>query len=220
MRKFVAKGLCAALVIALTGFSTVACTFKITTGKGAKHRNKPKPPPPPRTKKVAPAPAAKPPPPKPKRGMAKATAFKMNKEGGVKLPGPVLFNVGTATLAPGTDSTLQVVVDYMVAKPGITKMRVEGHTDSDGPNAKNMVLSQARAQAVTQYLVGKGIKCNRLLPVGFGEEKPLVRPEKSDVDKQENRRVVFIPAEKNAKAIAGRPIDGGAPGKIAGDPCI
>lgn len=219
MRKFVAKALCATVMVALTGLSTAACSVKFSAGTN-NAKSKPKPPPPP--KKTAPTPAApKPAPPKPKppAGRPMATSFKMNQEGGVELPGPVLFDVGTANLTPGTDATLQVVVDYMNAKPEITKMRIEGHTDGDDTNAKNMALSQARAMAVSQYLVGKGIKCNRLLPVGFGEEKPLVSPEKTDVDKAQNRRVVFIPAEKNGKPIAGRPIDGGAPGKIAGDPC-
>jgi OOP family OmpA-OmpF porin len=196
------------MVVALTG-----CTVKITSGNA-----KPNPPPAPPPKVApAPAPAPTPPPPKPRR---MATSFKMNKEGGVELPGPVLFEVGTANLSPGADTTLQVVIDYLNANPDITKMRVEGHTDGDDTNARNMVLSQARAMAVSQYLVGKGIACKRLLPVGFGEEKPLVTPEKTDVEKQQNRRVVFIPAEKNGKPIGGRPIDGGAPGKIAGDPCI
>jgi OOP family OmpA-OmpF porin len=201
------------MVVAATGFSTAACSVKFQAGS----KSKPKPPPPPK-KASKPKPPPPPPPPKPKP-RARAVAFKMNKEGGVKLPGPVLFDVGTANLSPGADATLGVVVDYLKAKPEITKMRIEGHTDSDDTNAKNMALSQARAMAVSQYLVGKGIKCNRLLPVGFGEEKPLVTPEKTDVDKQQNRRVVFIPAEKNGKPIGGRPIDGGAPGKIAGDPC-
>lgn len=214
MRKFVANGLCAAVVVALVGFSTSACTVKISSGTA---KNAPKPPPAPKAT-PAPAPAPAPAPVKPKRG--KLVNFRMNKEGGVDLPGPVLFDVGTANLSSGSDTTLQVVVDYMNAKPEVTKMRVEGHTDGDDTNAKNMILSQARAMAVSQWLIGKGVDCKRVLPVGFGEEKPLVTPEKTDVDKQQNRRVVFIPAEKNGKAIAGRPIDGGAPGKIAGDPCL
>jgi OOP family OmpA-OmpF porin len=97
---------------------------------------------------------------------------------------------------------------------------VEGHTDADDTNDRNMLLSKGRAMAVTQWLIAKGIDCKRLLPVGFGEEKPLKTPEKTDLDKQENRRVVFIPAEKNGQAIDGKPLDGGPPGQIAGDPCL
>src|SRR5690606_22711641 len=107
----------------------------------------------------------------------------------------------------------------MKAKPEVTKLRIEGHTDSDHDNASNMNLSKQRAVAVTAWLVAKGVECKRLVPVGFGEEKLLVNPETNADDKARNRRVVFVNAEVKGKPVGGKPIDGGAPGEIAGDPC-
>lgn len=210
MRKSLSRGLCAVAVIAL---SSAACTVTINGKKD------PPPPAPPVTKPapapVAPAPEA----PKPKPKIGRVKNFKMNKEGGVDLPGPILFETGSAILRPESEASLAVVVDYLKQKPEVTKMRIEGHTDSDDTNPNNMKLSKDRALAVSAYLVAKGIDCKRLVPVGFGEEKPLISPEKSEVDKQQNRRVVFIPAERNGKSIGGRPVDGGAPGQIAGSVC-
>ena len=74
------------------------------------------------------------------------------------------------------------------------------------------------AAAVAAWLVAKGTDCKRLIPVGFGETKPLVTPEKDDVDKATNRRVSFVNAHINNKPIMGMPADGG--GQVAGDPCI
>jgi OOP family OmpA-OmpF porin len=201
------------VVIALVGASTAACTVKITSGS-----DKTPPPPPPAVKPPPAAPAPVPPAPKPKPRVG-AVNFKMNREGGVDLPGPILFETGSAILRPESETSLAVVIDYLKQKPEVTKMRIEGHTDSDDTNDRNMKLSKDRAMAVSAYLVAKGIDCKRLVPVGFGEEKPLVTPEKSEVDKQQNRRVVFIPAERNGKSIGGKPVDGGAPGQIAGSVC-
>ena len=79
----------------------------------------------------------------------------------------------------------------ILAHPEIKKIRVEGHTDSDGPDISNLKLSQARTQAVVDYLVSKGVERSRLDPVGFGESRPIsdnTTPE----GKAKNRRVEFI----------------------------
>ena len=51
-------------------------------------------------------------------------------------------------------------------------IRIEGHTDDRGRDDKNMALSQARAEAVRQYLIEHGVAANRLTAKGFGETKP------------------------------------------------
>jgi OOP family OmpA-OmpF porin len=107
----------------------------------------------------------------------------------------------------------------MKEKKEVTKLRIEGHTDTDSDNASNYTLSKNRAMAVAAYLIGKGVECNRLVAVGFGEEKLVVNPEKTAEDKAQNRRVNFINAEINGKPVGGLPIDGGPPGQIAGEVC-
>jgi outer membrane protein OmpA-like peptidoglycan-associated protein len=70
------------------------------------------------------------------------------------------------------------------------QVQVEGHTDERGPDAKNKKLSQARAESVVAALVKRGIARSRLLPVGFGEEKPL-DPAHTPEAWDKNRRVEF-----------------------------
>ena len=69
-------------------------------------------------------------------------------------------------------------------------MSIEGHTDSQGPDAYNQDLSERRAQAVVDYLVGQGINAARLGAVGYGENLPI-----GDIDTADgramNRRIEF-----------------------------
>lgn len=89
----------------------------------------------------------------------------------------------------------------------ITKLRVEGHTDSDGDDASNQILSQRRAEAVVEWLVANGIDRNRLIPVGCGEKDPLA-PNTTAQNKQDNRRVEFDIEEMEGKRY-----------EVATDPC-
>jgi OOP family OmpA-OmpF porin len=206
MRKNLIGVLCTVGLMALSG-----CTFKAAADANA---GEAEPPPP------APAPTAQPvaakPEPKKKFRFPKLK-FNVNAKGEVELPGPVLFEVGTANLKPESDAVLDVVFKYLEAKPDVTKLRVEGHTDTDGGDAANVTLSTNRAKAVAAWLTAKGTDCKRLVPVGFGETKLLKSPEATADDKAQNRRVMFINAEIKDKAIGGLPLDGGGTG--AGDPC-
>jgi OOP family OmpA-OmpF porin len=172
----------------------------------------PVPPPPP-------APAPPPPAPPPKPTVKAKLRFQVNDKGEVELPGPVRFETGTARLRPESDPVLEVVQKYLQAKPEVTKLRVEGHTDTDGDDKSNMQLSKDRAMAVSQWLVAKGIDCRRLVPVGFGEANLLVSPEQTPDDKAKNRRVMFVNAEIDGKPVGGMPVQGGPGGELAGDAC-
>ena len=134
----------------------------------------------------------------------------------LELPGPVVFNEDQATLKPESDAVLELVYKHL-RPPRITKLRIEGHTDTGGDDAHNMELSKARAYAVAKWLVAKGIDCNRLVAVGFGETRLKITPETTPEDRLTNRRVDFIDAERNHEAIGGLPLDGG--GRIAGNVC-
>ena len=67
------------------------------------------------------------------------------------------------------------------------KVEISGHTDSDGNDQDNMVLSENRAQAVVDWLVEKGISSSRLSFKGYGETKPIV-DNSSKENKAKNRR--------------------------------
>jgi OOP family OmpA-OmpF porin len=65
---------------------------------------------------------------------------------------------------------------------------IEGHTDSDGSEARNLDLSQRRAQSVVDWLVGKGIDADRLTPAGKGAAEPIA-DNGTSAGKAANRRV-------------------------------
>lgn len=67
------------------------------------------------------------------------------------------------------------------------KVELGGHTDSDGDDKHNQILSQNRAKAVVDWLIKNGIEENRLSYKGYGESKPIV-PNDSAENKAKNRR--------------------------------
>ncbi len=83
-------------------------------------------------------------------------------EGNVlKAPGPVLFEVGNAKLKAESDAVLEFVKGYLEAKSYLSVLRVEVHTDDMGDRRANQELSEARAVAVVEALVKKGVACGR-----------------------------------------------------------
>ena len=138
-------------------------------------------------------------------------------EGGVlKVPGAIVFETQSATLKAESEAALAYVKGYLDQTTYITLLRIEGHTDSDGKPELNQALSEKRALAVARWLIAKGIDCKRLLPVGFGADKP-VAPNDTSENKARNRRMAFAPVMLRGKAIGGMPVDGG--GRVAADPC-
>jgi OOP family OmpA-OmpF porin len=172
---------------------------------------KPPPPPPP-----APKPAAKPPVAK-KKPMLKLNFKKKGDQ--LELPGPVVFKTGSDVLEPESDEVLNIVYEYLKQTPKVTLLRIEGHTDNDGTKDSNQTLSERRAISVAHWLVAKGIDCHRLLPVGFGQTKPVAGTpdQQTPEEKAQNRRVAFVDAAIDGKPIGNKPVDAG--GKPAGDPC-
>lgn len=133
------------------------------------------------------------------------------------LPGPVPFATGTAELLPEAGPALDAVAAWMGTKTYVTTVRVEAHSDSQGAEAANQALTEARALSVARALVAKGVDCKRLLPVGFGETKPVA--DNGTVEgRAANRRVELYSAGLKGMAIGGMPMDGG--GRVAGDPCV
>jgi len=74
-------------------------------------------------------------------------------------------------------------------------LQVEGHTDSTGSARLNATLSQARAEAVTVFLVEHGIDRSRLVPRGFGPSRPLAT-NATRAGRETNRRVEFRVLER------------------------
>ena len=99
----------------------------------------------------------------------------------------VKFQSGKNIITTSSYSILNNVVS-LLKKNSNYKLKIEGHTDSQGNDNMNLELSKNRATAVKNYLIKKGIAANRLSSKGFGEAKPIADNNTSK-GRAENRRV-------------------------------
>jgi outer membrane protein OmpA-like peptidoglycan-associated protein len=100
----------------------------------------------------------------------------------------VLFDVGSSQLTAAASSRLGNVLS-LAQTDASRHVLVEGFTDSDGDASLNQQLSEARAQAVAQWLIEQGIDSARISAVGHGADNP-VAPNDTPENKALNRRVV------------------------------
>jgi OmpA-OmpF porin, OOP family len=102
----------------------------------------------------------------------------------------VKFKTASAQILPESDAILNAVLKVLTDHPEITKLGIEGHTDSRGAKAMNVKLSKDRAASVMKWLVDHSIAKDRLSSAGFGPDKPIETNE-TDAGRQANRRVEF-----------------------------
>lgn len=98
----------------------------------------------------------------------------------------VEFDFGKSTLRPTSFPTLDELVEYLQRKDD-ERVEIGGHTDNIGTAAKNMKLSQERAQSIVNYLVSKGIGMERLVAKGYGATDPIAE-NNTEEGRQRNRR--------------------------------
>lgn len=103
----------------------------------------------------------------------------------------VYFNIAKATIQKRSDILLTQIADVLKAHPEITKVRIEGHTDSTGSAETNRKLSAARASAVRDFLMKKGVTPDRLTAQGFGPDRPAASNDTKE-GREANRRVEFL----------------------------
>ena len=103
----------------------------------------------------------------------------------------ILFYFNEARIKEESFPVLDAVKGVVLAHPEIVRLRVEGHTDSQGSDAYNQDLSERRALAVRQYLIDHGVESTRLLARGYGERYPIA-PNGDETGRAKNRRVEFI----------------------------
>jgi outer membrane protein OmpA-like peptidoglycan-associated protein len=124
--------------------------------------------------------------------LAKFATVKQEARGMViTLSGSVLFTSAKAELSPGAQLKLNDVATALTREDPVSKMVVEGYTDSQGAAAYNQTLSQQRAQAVRDYLVTRGIADDRITAKGFGAERPIA-DNASTEGRANNRRVEIV----------------------------
>ncbi|MBS1564240.1 MAG: OmpA family protein [Bacteroidetes bacterium] len=118
------------------------------------------------------------------------TRHKLIDEGKFSTTG-ILFDVNAATIRPESNGVLKEIAEVLKKYPDV-KVKVLGHTDSDGSDAANLALSKKRAEAVKQSLQSDyGIEEGRITTDGKGETEP-VGDNKTREGKAANRRVEFI----------------------------
>ncbi|WP_437721422.1 OmpA family protein [Sorangium sp. So ce861] len=126
-------------------------------------------------------------------------------ESQVSIQGKIVFETSKAAIRPGSEKTLETLLQFLKEHPEVTRLRIEGHTDAQSSEEHNQQLSAKRALAVADWLVDHGVENIRLIAVGFGESRPL-GPNEIAAGRSENRRVEFHVAE-----VDGRPFQGQDP---------
>ncbi|MGD9021755.1 MAG: OmpA family protein [Lysobacterales bacterium] len=101
----------------------------------------------------------------------------------------VNFEFDSAKLTADSTATLNDALKILMRHTDL-EVEIAGHTDSMGSVEYNQGLSQRRAQAVADYLIGKGAKAANLTVKGYGEMQP-VADNGTEEGRAENRRVEF-----------------------------
>ncbi len=100
------------------------------------------------------------------------------------------FNSNSFKFRSSVKPQLDYLVDFLTNYPMFI-LEVEGHTDSDGDESDNEILSEKRARYIADYIVSSGgFAPRRLKSKGYGESRPIV-PNDTDINKKRNRRVEF-----------------------------
>ncbi len=106
------------------------------------------------------------------------------------------FKSGTDELEPGCGNKSRKLANAIIdvkktlQSQGQTgfKFIVSGHTDSSGDAAKNLELSQRRAQVMVKELVAQGVDAGDIEAVGMGSKQMLVKPDNTPAKRAKNRR--------------------------------
>ncbi len=101
----------------------------------------------------------------------------------------VLFDVGRSSIKAQSRASLIKVAEVMKRLPTL-KIEVQGHTDSVGDPAQNLLLSQQRAESVCKFIESQGVESSRLTAKGYGPERPIA-PNDTPRGRALNRRVMI-----------------------------
>ena len=107
--------------------------------------------------------------------------------------GAITFAPESAAVTPESRELLERAAATILAAPSETRIEIAGHTDSQGVERRNLVLSQARAEAVRNTLVDLGVPRRMLIPRGYGSSRP-VADDATEEGRFRNRRIEFAVA--------------------------
>ncbi len=124
--------------------------------------------------------------------LAKFATVKQESRGMViTLSGNVLFETNKSKLFPGAQVKLNDVVKALTQQDPDSQIVVEGHADSQGDDQHNLELSQARAEAVREYMIERGMAADRIVAKGYGETRPIADNGSAE-GRANNRRVEIV----------------------------
>ena len=103
------------------------------------------------------------------------------------------FETGSAVIRPASYPMLDEIFQSAVVAEGL-KLGAYGHTDNSGSDDVNVPLSEKRAAAVRDYLLGKGLAADRIETKGYGSSKPVADNGTAD-GRSRNRRVEIVLGE-------------------------
>jgi len=103
----------------------------------------------------------------------------------------IKFATGTSSISDQSVTTLDHLRDLAIGcESEDLFIEIGGHTDSLGAEASNQTLSEARAQSVREFLIGRGIPAEKMIAVGYGESQPIASND-TQVGRAQNRRITF-----------------------------
>ncbi len=100
----------------------------------------------------------------------------------------LLFASGLDVIKPVSFPSLNQLATLLKVHSGDWTLKLSGHTDNQGKPEANMLLSEKRVKAVKKYLVGKGVKDDKILTEWFGQTQP-VESNSTEAGRAKNRRV-------------------------------
>lgn len=110
--------------------------------------------------------------------------------GSVAILNNIFFDVDKYVLKEKSTPELEKILRFLKENPGV-KVEISGHTDTSGAADYNRILSEKRALSVQAFLIQKGgIEKSRLIPKGYGPDRPIASNE-TEEGRQQNRRIEF-----------------------------
>ncbi|BCQ25075.1 OmpA family protein [Caballeronia sp. NK8] len=125
-------------------------------------------------------------------------------KGGVemRLPESPLFDTDASTIRAGHSPLLDRAAQ--VLKRSMRPILIEGHTDNEGSLAYNRALSSARAEAVAQALIARGVPAERITTKGMAYLRPIAGND-TRAGRASNRRVEILVRAESEETLLGAP---------------
>jgi outer membrane protein OmpA-like peptidoglycan-associated protein len=112
----------------------------------------------------------------------------------LRLAVPITFEGDSATIRSVSFPTLDTVAELLRDQPRMT-LEIGAHTNSQGDDAENQLLSQSQADSVRKYLVEHGVDSARLTSRGYGETRPIESNSTSQ-GRAINRRIELVRTDR------------------------